>query len=263
MGDSKKSAAPVHDPAERAVDEFGAPDAVGRIGAYLDGYSAALTSANPAVDLVRWLTELRDDPPGLDPRERRERAAAVILGLAIMIAHQMGMVGSVSKVMTAGRLSLLVSATFDTPWRSQAGEGGDPGGDALDHLGRRLLAVGAEPPGTPTPGEPLLRALAALALGKVGPGPTAVQPSETARRRHERRLNDPQLRDQYLAMLTTYRDLATAHPAMIPALRAALRQSPVQAFPYRHELAEDWQLLRDDLDAYLAALETGEIAGRG
>ncbi|KAF0119057.1 MAG: hypothetical protein FD149_256 [Rhodospirillaceae bacterium] len=65
--------------------------------------------------------------------------------------------------------------------------------------------------------------------------------------------------DDYLAILLPYRDLALQHPELIPEIRQAVREVATPDVLDDPLPAEGYDLMRQDIEALLDAVETGEI----
>ena len=71
--------------------------------------------------------------------------------------------------------------------------------------------------------------------------------------------DDQQYQQEYQAMLSIYAQIAAQHPEMIEVLREAIGTSADLIISNRSETIKEFRRLGKELDAFLAACQSGEI----
>lgn len=107
------------------------------------------------------------------------------------------------------------------------------------------------------------RPLVQAALQQALCGPSGPPPSRQARQRLAERMELPEYREEHQKIRDSLRQLVGGDASRIPAIRESLRLGRLMTFPHRSEVVEEHDLLREDMDAFLEAMEKGEVPLRG
>ncbi|MGN7612705.1 hypothetical protein ACQZV8_11535 [Magnetococcales bacterium HHB-1] len=208
---------------------------------------------DPVIYLQEMIEKGERDP------KLREKTAAWVMLLAIFIQEGHKKDFNYDNLMeTLKRKTDAILAQHDQPF--------EPPDDPPKSTSELLAQVLSPPRSAPQPTSPddlddETKKVLNEKLAQVLKRPTNPAPSIEARARFEQALkDDPEFAKEYQDTLQNFAKLATEHPERIPRLREALKAAPLIVVPGGHQgIVEQYDLMREEIDAYLHAIETGEV----